>query len=51
MDHEERLPLITRGEAEALIAVLGRLADGADDDLRYEALELQARLGMRLPAE
>jgi hypothetical protein len=47
----ERLPLLTRGEAGALIAVLGELARGAEDALRCEALELQARLGMRLPSE
>lgn len=47
----ERLPLLTRGEALALVAVLGELAKNGDPALRYDALELQARLGMRLPAE
>lgn len=46
----DRLPLLTRGEADTLIALLGQLAEGADDALRYDALELQSRLGMRLPA-
>jgi hypothetical protein len=45
----DRLPLLTRGEAGALIALLGHLADGADEDLRLAAGELQARVGMRLP--
>lgn len=43
------LPLLTRGEADALVALLGRLANGADD-LKMAALELLARLGMRLSA-
>ncbi|MFD6113584.1 hypothetical protein ACFWG0_26225 [Streptomyces yangpuensis] len=47
----DRLPLLTRGEAGALIALLGHLADGADENLRRAAGELQARVGMRLPAE
>ncbi|MFI8499480.1 hypothetical protein ACIGFK_13425 [Streptomyces sp. NPDC085524] len=47
----ERLPLLTRGEAGALIALLGQLADGADENLRRAAGEIQARIGMRLPAE
>lgn len=47
----ERLPLLTRGEAGALIALLGQLADGADENLRLAAGEIQARIGMRLPAE
>ncbi|MFB8393629.1 hypothetical protein [Streptomyces yangpuensis] len=47
----DRLPLLTRGEAGALIALLGHLADGADEILRLAAGELQARVGMRLPAE
>jgi hypothetical protein len=45
----DRLPLLTHGEAGALIALLGHLADGADEDLRLAAGELQARIGMRLP--
>lgn len=45
-----RLPLLTRGEAGALISLLGHLSDGADEDLRLAASELQARIGMRLPA-
>lgn len=47
----DRLPLLTRGEAGALIALLGQLADGADENLRLAAGEIQARIGMRLPAE
>ena len=47
----DRLPLLTRGEASALIALLGQLADGAPESLRLAAGELQARVGMRLPAE
>ncbi|MFF3620083.1 hypothetical protein [Streptomyces sp. NPDC002467] len=47
----DRLPLLTRGEAGALIALLGQLADGADESLRLAAGEIQARIGMRLPAE
>ncbi|MFE2324574.1 hypothetical protein ACFXD5_11765 [Streptomyces sp. NPDC059385] len=47
----DRLPLLTRGEASALIALLGQLADGADENLRLAAGEIQARIGMRLPAE
>jgi hypothetical protein len=47
----DRLPLLTRGEAYALIGLLDQLADGAADDLRLAAGELQARIGMRLPAE
>ncbi|MFF1411268.1 hypothetical protein ACFVX6_16010 [Streptomyces sp. NPDC058289] len=44
----DRLPLLTRGEAGALVALLGRLADRDDDQLQRAALELQARLGTRL---
>ena len=47
----ERLPLLTRGEACALIGLLDQLADGATGDLRRAAGELQARVGMRLPSE
>lgn len=47
----ERLPLLTRGEALALVALLGPLAETHDAALRYDALDLQARLGMWLPAE
>jgi hypothetical protein len=43
-----RLPLLTRGEADALVVLLGQLGD--DHPLQYVGLELQARLGMRLPA-
>ncbi|MFZ3496093.1 hypothetical protein ACODT5_23225 [Streptomyces sp. 5.8] len=46
----ERLPLLTRGEAEALVALLGDLAEVTGEDLQMDALELQSRLGMRLPA-
>lgn len=45
----ERLPLLTRGEADALVQLLGRL-DGADEHVQRAGLELQARIGMRLPA-
>ncbi|WP_405959005.1 hypothetical protein OG239_01685 [Streptomyces sp. NBC_00868] len=44
-----RLALLTRGEADALIAVVGQAAE-AQSDLRAAALELQATIGMRLPA-
>jgi hypothetical protein len=46
----DRLPLLTRGEAGALVALLGKLASRDDDQLQRSALELQVRLGMRLPA-
>lgn len=45
----DRLPLLTRGEADALVLLLGRL-DGADEDVQRAGLEMQARIGMRLPA-
>lgn len=45
----ERLPLLTRGEAEVLMAVLAQTAE-AEVGLRAVALELQSRNGMRLPA-
>jgi len=46
----DRLPLLTPGEARALVAVLGELAKGGDSEASRDALELQARLGMRLPS-
>ncbi|MFD9516065.1 hypothetical protein [Streptomyces sp. NPDC059979] len=46
----ERLPLLTRGEAGGLIDPLGRVAE-AQFELRTAALELQATIGMPLPAE
>ncbi|MGW6690834.1 hypothetical protein [Streptomyces sp. NPDC054961] len=45
----DRLPLLTRGEAGAIVALLGRLAHRDDDQLQRAARELQARLGLRLP--
>ncbi|MET9463859.1 hypothetical protein ABZY44_03360 [Streptomyces sp. NPDC006544] len=45
----DRLPLLTPGEAGAIVALLGRLAHRDDDQLRRAALELQTRLGLRLP--
>ncbi|MCY0931852.1 hypothetical protein OTB20_37895 [Streptomyces sp. H27-H1] len=45
----DRLPLLTHGEAGALVALLGRLANRDDDQLQRAAVELQARLGTRLP--
>ncbi|MFD9256912.1 hypothetical protein [Streptomyces sp. NPDC059538] len=47
---DDRLPLLTRGEAGALIALLGQIAE-MEGALRAAALELQATIGMRLPAE
>ncbi|GAA3267613.1 hypothetical protein [Streptomyces lavendulae] len=46
----DRLPLLTRGEGAALVALLGRLVARDDDQLRQSALELQVRLGLRLPS-
>lgn len=46
----DRLPLLTRGEAGAVMAVLGELANEAQGGLRAAALDLQALIGMRLPA-
>ncbi|MEU9147286.1 hypothetical protein [Streptomyces sp. NPDC048349] len=45
----DRLPLLTRGEAEALVRLLAQL-DGADEDVQRAGLEMQARIAMRLPA-
>ncbi|MBT2472914.1 hypothetical protein J7E97_34965 [Streptomyces sp. ISL-66] len=45
----DRLPLLTHGEAGALVALLGRLAARDDDQLKRAALTLQARLETRLP--
>jgi hypothetical protein len=44
----DRLPLLTRGEADALVRLLGQLG-GADEDVQRAGLELQARLAKRLP--
>ncbi|MGR4880636.1 hypothetical protein ACIPUC_14585 [Streptomyces sp. LARHCF249] len=46
----DRLPLLTRGEARAVMAVFGELADEAQGGLRVAALDLQTLIGMRLPA-
>jgi hypothetical protein len=46
----DRLPLLTRGEAGAVVALLGQLAESADEGLRRVALDVQVRIGMRLPS-
>ncbi|MFG2617781.1 hypothetical protein ACGFXC_09130 [Streptomyces sp. NPDC048507] len=46
----DRLPLLTRGEGAALVALLARLAARDDDQLQAFATDLQVRLGGRLPS-
>ncbi|MGA5171338.1 MULTISPECIES: hypothetical protein [Streptomyces] len=46
----DRLPLLTAGEARAVVALLGYLQDGAElPDAAVWASELQGRLLRRIP--
>ncbi|MFD7028587.1 hypothetical protein ACFWAR_11205 [Streptomyces sp. NPDC059917] len=48
----ERLPLLTRAEADLALAVLDVVADGPmDDEVRATARALRSRLGPRLCTE
>ncbi|MEU1889571.1 hypothetical protein [Streptomyces pristinaespiralis] len=46
----ERQPLLTLGEAHALVVVLEELTASAVGDIAAVAAELRARLAMRLPS-
>ncbi|KIX68456.1 hypothetical protein SF23_20040 [Streptomyces sp. MBRL 10] len=48
----ERLPLLTRAEADLALAVLDVVAGGSmDDEVRSAARALRSRLGLRLCTE
>ncbi|MFI6771163.1 hypothetical protein [Streptomyces sp. NPDC050355] len=47
---EERLPLLTLGEARAAVELLQRLADGRGDGA-FAARQLAGKLARRLPAD
>lgn len=47
---EERAPLITPGEARAVVVLL-RVLDEGDDELSYVARDVAGRIARRLPAE
>ncbi|MEU1373002.1 hypothetical protein ABZ442_04970 [Streptomyces triculaminicus] len=49
-DQDDRLPLVTLGEARAVVALLQALAAGGGPDTGL-ADELAARFARRLPAE
>ncbi|MEV7617094.1 hypothetical protein [Streptomyces sp. NPDC089799] len=46
---EPRCPLLTEGEARALMVLLARLDDDSEGEVRDAAGELRFRIGSRLP--